>query len=326
MAPSVLLLFLSMFFTIPARSEEPCTTGKCSATSTSGLALFQRPAAKVRALHKMHRDEYDRLEEHDAEHYVHEHDDGEEDDDHLASLAEENEHREDDDHLASLAEEHEADGQKDSKNDISFRLYELSDDSKYQAFGYDKLEEIKISPNKPTKISIHGNGGDFDIDHMFADAYFSAGEDVNLVGVDWRVLSDKIKFRAPTAGEAVADMIAHLIDQGQTTLDNIHLICFSWGCQVSGWASRYLRERGIGLIPRLSATDPGKNAFDKKKPNERMSSDDAQLVDVIHSNTGNLGWEWPVGHVDFYPNGGDGLFRDGQGQPSVWPYPFRPKH
>merc|ERR1712110_1150366 len=83
----------------------------------------------------------------------------------------------DEDEVAPLIEvssNGEANDQKDSKQDISFRLYDLSDDSEYVTFGYDKLQEIEVSHSKPTKISIHGNGGGFDIDHMFADAYFSA--------------------------------------------------------------------------------------------------------------------------------------------------------
>ena len=44
-------------------------------------------------------------------------------------------------------------------------------------------------------------------------------------------------------------------------------------------------------------------------PNVRLDKTDADFVDVIHSNgdsliIGGLGaWE-PIGHVDFYPNGG----------------------
>lgn len=41
----------------------------------------------------------------------------------------------------------------------------------------------------------------------------------------------------------------------------------------------------------------------------RLDSSDAQLVDVIHSNgesflKGGLGAFEPLGHIDYYPNGG----------------------
>lgn len=36
----------------------------------------------------------------------------------------------------------------------------------------------------------------------------------------------------------------------------------------------------------------------------RLSAGDAKFVDVIHSDGGLLGVPWPLGHADFYPNGG----------------------
>lgn len=37
---------------------------------------------------------------------------------------------------------------------------------------------------------------------------------------------------------------------------------------------------------------------------DRLSSTDADLVDVVHTCIGLLGYEQPLGDVDFYPNGG----------------------
>jgi Lipase len=38
---------------------------------------------------------------------------------------------------------------------------------------------------------------------------------------------------------------------------------------------------------------------------ERLAATDAMFVDVIHTCAGLLGYDLPIGHVDFYPNGGD---------------------
>jgi len=35
-----------------------------------------------------------------------------------------------------------------------------------------------------------------------------------------------------------------------------------------------------------------------------LSRADATFVDVIHTDGGNLGFARPIGHADFYPNGG----------------------
>lgn len=36
----------------------------------------------------------------------------------------------------------------------------------------------------------------------------------------------------------------------------------------------------------------------------RLSTDAADFVDIIHTDGGVLGYPWPLGHADFYPNQG----------------------
>lgn len=55
--------------------------------------------------------------------------------------------------------------------------------------------------------------------------------------------------------------------------------------------------------------DPAAPLFESQDPRARLDSTDAMFVDVIHSNgenliLGGLGSWQPMGHVDFYPNGG----------------------
>lgn len=55
--------------------------------------------------------------------------------------------------------------------------------------------------------------------------------------------------------------------------------------------------------------DPAGPLFESQDPRARLDSSDADFVDVIHSNgenliLGGLGSSQPMGHVDFYPNGG----------------------
>ena len=58
-----------------------------------------------------------------------------------------------------------------------------------------------------------------------------------------------------------------------------------------------------------SGLDPAGPLFEGYEPTVRLDKSDAAYVDVIHSNgesliVGGFGtWE-PIGHVDFYPNGG----------------------
>ena len=53
--------------------------------------------------------------------------------------------------------------------------------------------------------------------------------------------------------------------------------------------------------------DPAGPRFVGLVPSKRLSADDALFVDIIHTDGGVLGYHEPMGHVDFFPNGGTAL-------------------
>ena len=54
----------------------------------------------------------------------------------------------------------------------------------------------------------------------------------------------------------------------------------------------------------VEGLDPAGPGFEHADEESRLSPDDANLVDVIHTCTPTLGIRHPVGHVDFYADGG----------------------
>lgn len=50
--------------------------------------------------------------------------------------------------------------------------------------------------------------------------------------------------------------------------------------------------------------DPAFPLYVFSSPSTRLSATDAKFVDVIHTDGGVLGFPWPLGHADFFPNGG----------------------
>ena len=96
---------------------------------------------------------------------------------------------------------------------------------------------------------------------------------------------------------------------GQTP-DQIHAIGHSLGAHLVGHLGRAVQAEGKDPITRVTALDPAKPFFDIVSLDYRVQPTDAVLVDVIHTNSGDL-WDsalsmpWVVGDVDFFPNGGE---------------------
>ena len=87
-------------------------------------------------------------------------------------------------------------------------------------------------------------------------------------------------------------------------VDKIHVIGFSLGAHLAGQIGRTVQKKA-GKIGRITGLDPAKYV----KKSHQLSRKDAHFVDVIHTNSGDflegcLSIKWPIGHADFYPNGG----------------------
>jgi hypothetical protein len=138
---------------------------------------------------------------------------------------------------------------------------------------------------------------------------FHLQEEVNVICVDWEngaILPNYVKATANTrlVGKQLAMLLKGLVDNNGLSLRNTHLIGFSLGAHVAGFAGAEL-----GNLSRITGLDPAGPLFESQDPRARLDQTDASFVDVIHSNgenliLGGLGSYQPMGHVDFYPNGG----------------------
>lgn len=133
--------------------------------------------------------------------------------------------------------------------------------------------------------------------------------DCNVICVDWEagaIIPNYVRAAANTrlVGKQVAMLIAGLAAKSGLPVENVHLIGFSLGAHAAGYAGAELKN-----LSRITGLDPAGPLFENQDPRTRLDSTDARFVDVIHSNgenliLGGLGAWQPMGHVDYYPNGG----------------------
>ncbi|CAH0563633.1 unnamed protein product [Brassicogethes aeneus] len=90
------------------------------------------------------------------------------------------------------------------------------------------------------------------------------------------------------------------------SIEKLHVIGFSLGSHVAGHTGKLLIKRKMKL-PRITALDPAFPDISLNDRSKRLSQNDAEYVDVIHTDGGIFGFPLNVGHADFYPNGGRAL-------------------
>ncbi|XP_063996352.1 endothelial lipase isoform X3 [Pogoniulus pusillus] len=187
----------------------------------------------------------------------------------------------------------------------------------------DCLEDCRFNVTAKTFFIIHG----WTMSGMFetwlgslVSALQEREKDANVVVVDWLTLAHQLYTDAVNNTQIVGKSIARLLDWLQENplfkLENVHLIGYSLGAHVAGFAGNHVH----GTIGRITGLDPAGPMFEGVDPSKRLSPDDASFVDVLHTYTRetlgvSIGIQMPVGHVDIYPNGGD--FQPGCGLSDV---------
>jgi len=85
---------------------------------------------------------------------------------------------------------------------------------------------------------------------------------MNVICVDWRRLANEriylnSAYKTRMVGERVGEFIIFLKDSGFiTTFSDVHLVGFSLGAQVAGYAGKYVRENRIAKVGRITGLDP----------------------------------------------------------------------
>ncbi|KAJ8979140.1 hypothetical protein NQ317_016759 [Molorchus minor] len=128
--------------------------------------------------------------------------------------------------------------------------------------------------------------------------------DVNLFVVDWSPIASGSYLSAKQAvnkvGMYVAQFVKSLTERFNLTLDKTAMAGHSLGAHVAGNAGAALGSQ----LDHIVGLDPALPLFSLADTNNRLDPTDAKYVHVIHTCGGMLGFMAPIGHADYYPNGG----------------------
>ena len=129
-----------------------------------------------------------------------------------------------------------------------------------------------------------------------------------MIVVDWSKAANTWNYiSARYQMHGVAEIVAQFLDFLHVSYPQANiwktltLVGFSLGAHCAGVAGKNVRYGRISVIYGLDAAGP---LFSLSSPSERLDKSDAQYVEVIHTSAGSLGFLDPIGHADFFVNGG----------------------
>lgn len=133
--------------------------------------------------------------------------------------------------------------------------------------------------------------------------------------VDWRAGAHVSNYyNAAVNSELIARQMTvlafHLVKGQGISPKRFHLIGYSLGAHICGFMGRLVKEIEGVAIGRISAIDPASKIFFGYGNDIHLNTNDTDYLDVIHTSggfnlvTGAVGIYQPIGHVDYYPNGG----------------------
>jgi len=192
--------------------------------------------------------------------------------------------------------------------DVIFRLFTTSNPTAPQVitiYNDAQLLASNFNPALQTRFTIHGwNGGGPLAGAFLRNAFLQHGS-FNVFTVDWGLGSITPNYplargRVTAVGQLVAQFIDWINTHG-ASFASISVTGHSLGGHIAGIAGKFTT---LGILASIVSLDPAGPLFSIDNPQDRVHHTDATYVEVIFTDMGQLAFEQPIGHANFYPNWG----------------------
>ncbi|KAJ8026296.1 Pancreatic lipase-related protein 2 [Holothuria leucospilota] len=213
--------------------------------------------------------------------------------------------------------------EKPSKINTEFYLFTPENPTTHEVIDWRKDGSIvssKFQSSRDTKFIIHGYTENILLPQYvkMKDALLSIGK-FNVILVNWKdgaevdrddllrnllkLPKDYLQARQNTrlVGRQIGELSRKLQKLKKASFSSMHLIGFSLGAHVAGYAGEHVS----GQYGRITGLDPAGPLYRSFTPWKGclLEKSDAVFVDIIHTDD-VLGNQKAVGHQDFYPSGG----------------------
>ncbi|XP_063921248.1 phospholipase A1-like [Zophobas morio] len=130
----------------------------------------------------------------------------------------------------------------------------------------------------------------------------------SVVETDWSEYAKlnyvSSSYSVKAVGGFIGEFVVKLIKDRGVPIKNVLIIGHSLGGQVASFVGKKVFKLLKEKLPRIIAPDPAGPLFNIRPESDRLNPNDAQVVHVIHTNGGVLGFLRACGTIDFFPNGG----------------------
>ncbi|KAL1497525.1 hypothetical protein ABEB36_008469 [Hypothenemus hampei] len=196
-----------------------------------------------------------------------------------------------------------------TEDKVTFFLY--TNENRKSAIQIDK-EDLSHFRNASSHVVflIHGwtNSRESQWLEDMKDAFLIRDKDNLVVIVDWKDPANQLYYVSSINTYDVSKFIANLlvdlyknygVDKGKFLL-----VGHSLGGQICGFTGKLFRKNTLETLPRVIALDPAGPLFTTRPDEKRLNKNDADVVEVIHTDGGTFGFQESCGTIDFFVNGG----------------------